>query len=134
MGSAKYSFYPSQQKCWELIENNLDIELLYPESMRQRLNNPSYIKYIESVLFDGEQYILLDNELYDYAITSLGRVINCKTKRSITSLFPAAKNNDVRIDIRNKKILLSPIFKENRWEFNQQKILEQHIKNIQYGG
>jgi hypothetical protein len=49
-------------------------------------------------------------------------------------LFPAAKNNDVRIDIRNKKILLSPIFKENRWEFNQQKILEQHIKNIQYGG
>jgi len=128
MGSTKFAFYPSQDRAWHLIENGLDVELLYPEHMRQRLNNPNYIKYIESILMDGEQYILLDDNLYDYAITSLGRVVNCKTKRFILSLFPTAKDNDVRVDIRNKKILLSPIFKENRWEFNPEQILEQYEK------
>ncbi len=126
---SKFQHIPSQTKAWFLIENNLDLELLYPEHLRTKSDNPNYIKYVESILMDGEEYILMDDDLYDYAITSYGRVINCHTKnQKVSTVMRSAKDNGVRVDIRNKKLLLRPLFKKHNWDFNPDKILEQYEK------
>jgi hypothetical protein len=126
---SKFRVIPSQSKCWWLIENGLDIDLLYPEHLRAKSDNPKYITYLESVLNNGEEYILLDDDLFDYALTSYGRVINCKTQNcKVSSIMRSVKDNGVRVEIRNKKILLRPIFKEQGWSFDPDKILKQYEK------
>lgn len=129
--TSKFYFMPNQQQCWNLIENNQDIELLYPDHMREKLDNPAYIKYMKSVLLPGEKYALLDDILYDYAITSFGRLINCKTQNQMFSQIAlATKTSDIRISIRNTKTYMSKIFADQGWEFNLNEILKQHTNNI----
>jgi hypothetical protein len=119
---SKFHFIPDQELCWSLLEYNQDLSKLYPNHMCEGTDNPVYVKYIESVLYPGEQYTLLDNQLYDYAITSFGRIINCKTKNEVGGFYLAERTNDIRINLRQSQLLLSKVFAENNWKFEFKKL------------
>jgi hypothetical protein len=122
----KFSFYLDSQKAWEYIETGKNLDDLYPDSFNVEKREIKYNSAIQELLVEKEQYVLLDGDWEDYAITSLGRVINCKHK-SIIQVYVARE--EISVPVRGKKLHLSIEMNINGWKYNQKEVLQNYKKN-----
>ena len=122
----KLSHYFDNEDVWAAIENNIDIDTLYPDNFNTNDLTEQYIQYMDKIVINGEQYVLLHRDLFDYALTSFGRVINCSLKNEIGVDIAY---NDFILHMRENKIKMSKLFKQNNWDFDLEEILKIHKEN-----
>jgi hypothetical protein len=122
----KLSHYFDNEDVWEAIENNINIDTLYPDNFNINDLTEQYLQYMDKIVVNGEQYVLLYEEHFDYALTSFGRVINCSLKKEIGVDIAY---NDCILHMRENKIKMSKLFKQNNWDFNFDEILRIHKEN-----
>lgn len=70
--------YISAEHAWNVIENDLDIDELYPDSLKDNSNVP------KGFLLEGERIHYYGGLWEDYAITSLGRIIGLKKMKTLS--------------------------------------------------
>lgn len=124
--SSAFFVYLDGEKYWEYLETGKDPDELYPEHFRVEVIIKQYSDYLDSVILPGEQYQLLEQTGYDYALTSYGRVFNCKKQVQIRTYFA---KNDVVLFIRDVKVVAKRIFKNNNWPFDYDKIYNDFATN-----
>jgi hypothetical protein len=122
---SKFYFYVDSQAAWECLENGKDITTIYPDYFKEEITDTKYHNHMKSVVTPDEKYVLLEDKMYDYALTSLGRVINCIHG---TQCFVYFKKNNIVLNMRNSKLNLRQIFEEQGWEFNLQELLDNYKK------
>ena len=123
--SQKFQVYLDGDKFWELLENGQDTDSLYPDHFKTEITDSQYHEYMKSILVSGEEYVLLEGDGYDYAITSLGRVINCSYK---TQVAIYTSSIDAKIVVRTNKLKMSKVFEQYGWEFNIDTIKKNYAK------
>jgi hypothetical protein len=113
------------QAAWECIESGKEVSTLYPEYFNEDLTNAKYNNHMESILMPNEQYVLLEDMMFDYALTSLGRVINCIYG---TQCFVYFRKDNVMLTMRNSRLALKTVFDKQGWEFNVNNLLDNYTK------
>jgi hypothetical protein len=126
LNSGKFYVYLDSQKYWECLETGRSIDDLYPDHFKTEIVDIQYDNYLKSILLPGEEYVLLDDLSYDYAVTSFGRVINCHSKKTVSVYI---SGEDAKTSIRNQKMKLSELFKNNGWKFDVNIIKKHYVKN-----
>jgi hypothetical protein len=63
--------------------------------------------------------------MFDYALTSFGRVVNCIYG---TQYFVYFRKDNIMITIRNSRLALKTVFDEQGWDFNVTKLLDNYTK------
>jgi len=121
----KFHFYVDSEAAWECIENGKAISSLYPDYFKPEIQDTKYHNHMKSILLPGEKYILLDDKMYDYAVTSYGRVINCIHG---TQVFVYFRKENVMITMRSTKQDMQSIFKKQKWNFNVEEIINNYNK------
>jgi len=123
--STAFHCYLDQEKVWEYIVMGQyeKIDELYPPHFLIDEVEEQNIEKLKLVLYPNEKYSF---ENHDYAITSIGRVYNCKHNRFVTPKF---FKDDIMILIRNKKIDFSKYFETMGWEFDFDEILDRYKTN-----
>ncbi len=123
--SSKFQVYLDGEKFWELLENGKDTDDLYPDHFKTEIVDVQYHNHMKSVLMPGEEYILLPDEAYDYAITSYGRIINCLYG---TQVYIYLNKEDAKVIARTYKRKMSEIFKEQGWKFDIREVMNNYEK------
>jgi hypothetical protein len=113
------------QAAWECIESGKEVSTLYPEYFNEDLTNAKYNNHMESILMPNEQYVLLEDMMFDYALTSLGRVVNCIYG---TQCFVYFRKDNVMLTMRNSRLALKDVFDKQGWEFNVNNLLNNYTK------
>ena len=119
----KFHFYVDCEDAWTCLENGKPIDSLYPDHFKSETRDSQYHDYMKTILLPGEEYVLLDGEFYDYALTSFGRVVNCIFGTQFGTYF---KKNDVALFMRSGRIHLSKIFEEQGWKFDILELINNH--------
>jgi len=122
---SKFYFYVDSQAAWECIESGKEVSTLYPEYFNEDLTNAKYNNHMESILMPNEQYVLLEDMMFDYALTSLGRVVNCIYG---TQCFVYFRKDNVMLTMRNSRLALKDVFDKQGWEFNVNNLLNNYTK------
>jgi hypothetical protein len=118
--SVKFYVYLDIDKYTECIENNKSIDSLYPESWNIETAEDKFHEYMKSVILEGEEYRLLNDKFYNYALTSFGRAFNVEAGKSVRTYV---LNTDMYIFVRNKRENLSNAFARFGWHFDYNTIL-----------
>jgi nitrogen fixation protein len=121
----KFQVYLDGDKFWELLENGKDTDDLYPDHFKTEIIDVQYSKYMESIIMPGEKYALLEGNGYDYAVTSLGRVVNCLYDTQVAVYITTI---DAKIVVREEKLKMSKVFMDNGWDFNMDTIKKNYAK------
>ena len=122
---SKFYFYVDCEEAWTCIENGKDVSTLYPDYFNEELTDAKYDAHMQSILMANEQYVLLGDKMFDYALTSLGRVVNCIYG---TQCYVYFKKDNVMITMRNSRLALKQVFDEQGWAFNVADILDNYTK------
>ena len=118
------------QKVWEYIEMGKDIDDLYPEEFKTENVIIENTKRAEEILLEGEQYMFVEHSHGDYMITSFARIYNFKHNRFVTPYYKAVTNKkDIYVTIRNEKLSLRELFKQQGWEFNVDELNKRRLKS-----
>jgi len=124
--SSKFQVYLDGERFWELIENGKDVDDLYPDHFKTELVDVQYHEFMKDKLLPGEEYVLLDDIAYDYAITSFGRIFNCIYGTQVKVYFA---KDDVLLIIRTYKSKMSKEFAKHGWEFDLEKLKKLYKKH-----
>jgi len=118
--SKMFYTYLDGNKAWEMIEQktmgySVDLDNLYPEHFITEVTSVNNEVKVQSLLFSGEQYHMLENDCDNYCITSLGRMFNAKygTQNKVY----IAKDR-ITTNIRTTKIYFAAEFMKMGWPFN----------------
>jgi len=122
---SRYYFYVDCEDAWTCLENGKPIDSLYPDYFQSETRDNKYHDHMASIILPNEKYILLEDKFYDYALTSFGRVVNCVYGTQFGTYF---KKTDIALFMRGSRLHLSKAFKEQNWEFDMQKILDNYNK------
>ena len=127
--SRQFQVYLDAEKAWELIEYKAmgydrDIDELYPEEFIIENNIQKYTDILNKILMPNEQYVFLDGLCEGYAITSFGRIINCRYGNIVTIYFT---KNRLSVSIRGTKIDFAAEFAKHGWHYDMDKV--KHIYN-----
>ena len=125
MTSSKFQVYLDGDKFWELLENGRDTDLLYPDHFKTEIVDEQYHEYMRGKLLEGEEYVLLDDVAYDYAITSFGRIFNCIYDTQVKVYF---SKEDALMIIRTYKTKMSKEFEKYGWDFDLETIRARYKK------
>ena len=122
----KNKFYLNSDDVWAIIENGGNIDSLYPEEWNKT------VSIDESFLIPGEKYFWLKNNISDYAVTSLGRIISHIGKKPRQIIIVQMESKWV-CQIRNKRVNITDelyklginltrddienIYMEHKWNF-----------------
>jgi len=126
--SKAFSIYLDPDKAWEIIETGRNIDDLYPSHFKNEVTKATNEKILETILDEGEQYVLLEFTDWDYAITSYARIYNCKNKRFINPMKTTDTN--IFINIRQQSIDFKTIFQQQGWIFDMDVIKSRMFSNI----
>jgi hypothetical protein len=124
--SSKFQIYLDGDKFWELLENGKDTNELYPDHFKSEITDKQHHAFMVPKLLPGEEYVLLDNIAYDYALTSFGRIFNCIYGTQVKTYF---LKDDVMVSIRTYKSKMSKMFAQYDWEFDYKKLKTLYKKN-----
>jgi hypothetical protein len=128
--STKFGIYLEAEDYWECVENNKSIDTLYPEGWDLDTAEEGYRKYMDSVVEEGEQYELLNmDKLYNYAITSYGRLFNVEKGRPLRTYM--LKDN-LFIFVRTIKKDVGELFELYGWDYNYDVIINRFKDNEGY--
>lgn len=122
---SKFYFYVDPKAAWECIESGKDVSTLYPEYFNEEITGAKHNAYMESILMPNEQYVLLEGTMFDYALTSFGRVVNCIYG---TQYFVYFRKDNIMITMRNSRLALKQVFNEQGWKFNVNELLDNYTK------
>jgi len=118
------------QKVWEYIEMGKDIDDLYPDEFKTENVIIKNSKLAEEILLEGEQYTFVEHSHGDYIITSFARIYNFKHNRFVIPYTKSVKHTkDIYVTIRNEKLSLRELFKQQGWEFNVDELSKRYIKS-----
>jgi hypothetical protein len=122
--------YLDGDKMWELIEqkvmgHDVNFDTLYPEHFITEITSVKNEENIQSMLLPGEQYHMFDGDCDNYAITSLGRIFNCKY--GTQSKVYIAKDR-ITTNIRTTKVYFAAEFMKMGWPFNIDNIKRDYDK------
>jgi len=123
--SKKFQIYLNGDKFWELMENGKNLDELYPDHFKTEIVDIQYHNYMESILMPGEEYVLLPDDAYDYAMTSFGRIINCIFG---TQVYIYISNQDAKVIARTYKGKMSKLFEQQGWKFDIKEIMNNYDK------
>ena len=124
--SGAFFVYLDGEKYWEYLETGKDPDELYPEHFRVEVIIEKYNDYMNTIILPGEKYYLLEETGYDYAITSFGRVFNCKKQVQVRTYFA---KYEVVLFVRDTKIVAKKVFEKNKWSYNYDKIYNDFLSN-----
>lgn len=124
--STKFQVYLDGERFWELLENGKDTDDLYPDHFKTELVDLQYHEFMKDKLLEGEEYVLLDGDAYDYAITSFGRIFNCIYGTQVKVYFG---KEDVLMIVRTTKNKMSKEFAKYGWEFDLETIRARYKKH-----
>ena len=116
LNSTLFEIYLDSEKVWEIIETGGDIDTLYPESFKTEKTRVKYEKITAAYMEEGEEFVLLEDYDYDYALTTHGRVFACKFQRFIKHNY--VRGDDVKIIIRNTNISMKELYKKIGWKYD----------------
>lgn len=126
LNSSKFQIYLDGEKYWELLENGQDTDLIYPDHFKEEITDKHHHAFMATKLLPGEEYVLLDDIAYDYAVTSYGRIFNCIYGTQVKVYFA---KDDVGIIIRTYKDKLSRVFAKYGWEFDLEHLRKLYKKH-----
>ena len=126
LNSGKFQIYLDGNRFWELMENGKDIDDLYPDHFKPEITDKQHHAFMATKLLSGEEYVLLDDIAYDYALTSYGRIFNCIYGTQVKVYFA---KGDVGVIIRTYKDKMSKMFAKHGWEFDYEKLRTLYKKN-----
>jgi len=129
--SRQFKVYLDAEKAWEIIEYKAmgydrDIDELYPDEFITERNKQKYIDVINKLLIDNEEYTLLEDMCEGYALTSFGRVINCKYGSIVIIYFT---NQALSVSIRGVKIDFAGQFMKMGWLYDIDKVKRIYNEN-----
>jgi hypothetical protein len=122
---SKFYFYVDPKAAWECIENGKDVSTLYPDYFNEEITGAKHSAHMESILMLNEQYMLLEGTMYDYALTSLGRVINCIYG---TQCYVYFRKDNVMITMRDSRLGIKEAFEGQGWHFSVNELLDNYTK------
>lgn len=124
--SQKFQIYLDGNRFWELLENGKDIDDLYPDHFKPEITDKQHHDFMATKLLPGEEYVLLDDICYDYALTSFGRIFNCIYGTQVKVYFA---KDDAGVIIRTYKDKMSKMFTKQGWEFDLDKVKRLYKKH-----
>lgn len=129
--SRQFQVYLDAEKAWEVIEYKAmgydrTVDELYPKEFITENNIQKYADILNKLLIDNEQYVLLDGMCEGYALTSFGRVINCKYGSIVIIYF---SNQSLSVSIRGVKIDFAGQFMKMGWSYDIDTIKHIYNKN-----
>lgn len=126
--SKMFYVYLDGDKVWEYLENGKDVDELYPDNFKLENIQQQYSASLSAMMLEDEEFVLLEGWYSGYAITSMGRGFNVKNNKQIKG-YIKANNSDVIFTIRNNKIFMKDLFKQQNWVYNSSVIYNNYINN-----